>query len=197
MRVWWPGKHKARLHPQFFQGRYHGQRIFYILRARDAHRHEEHEIGIAQVKALGERPRLVRQVEQATRIAKQMVLTWGMSERLGPISYGPDGNRDMGFFVQSEREYSETTAEAIDAEIRRITDEAYGEAKQLIGENKSRLEGIATALLKYETLDADDVKLILDGGQLDKPTVGDLLAAEQAKSEDQEENTAQEQSVGG
>ena len=47
--------------------------------------------------------------------------------------------------------------------------------------NKDKLEQIAQALLKYETLDAEDVKLILEGGQLDKPTVGDLLAAEQAK----------------
>ena len=116
-------------------------------------------------------------IEQATRIAKQMVLTWGMSERLGPVSYGPDGTRDMGYFLQAEREYSESTAETIDAEIRRITDEAYAEAKLLIEENKARLEGIAKALLKYETLDADDVKLILAGGQLDKPTVSDLLAA--------------------
>ncbi len=120
-------------------------------------------------------------IEQATRIAKQMVLTWGMSDRLGPISYGQDGTRDMSFFVPNERDYSETTAEAIDAEIRRIMDEAYTGAKQLIEENKARLEGIATALLKYETLDADEVKLILAGGQLDKPTVSDLLAAEQAK----------------
>jgi cell division protease FtsH len=105
-----------------------------------------------------------------------------VSDRLGPVSYGPDGTRDMGFLMQAEREYSETTAEAIDAEIRRILDEAYAEARQLIEDNKARLEGIATALLKYETLDADDVKLILAGGQLDKPTVGDLLAAEQAKS---------------
>lgn len=121
-------------------------------------------------------------IEQATRIAKQMVLTWGMSDRLGPVSYGPDGTRDMGYFLQAEREYSESTAETIDAEIRRITDEAYAEAKLLIEENKARLEGIAKALLKYETLDADDVKLILAGGQLDKPTVSDLLAAEQAKN---------------
>jgi cell division protease FtsH len=121
-------------------------------------------------------------IEQATRIAKQMVLTWGMSDRLGPISYGPDGTRDMGFYLQAEREYSETTAQAIDAEIRRIMDLAYAEAKQLFDENQALLEGIATALLKYETLDADDVKLILAGGQLDKPTVGDLLAAEQARS---------------
>jgi cell division protease FtsH len=123
-------------------------------------------------------------IEQATRIAKQMVLIWGMSDQLGPISYGPDmAARDMSFFVQPEREYSEKTAEAIDTEVKRIMGEAYEGAKAIIEQNKDRLERIARALLKYETLDADDVKHILDGGELDKPTVGDLLAGEQAKRE--------------
>ena len=122
-------------------------------------------------------------IEQATRIAKQMVLTWGMSDQLGPISYGPDlvGGKDLSYFVQPEREYSEKTAESVDSEVKRIMDQAYQEAKHLIEQNKDALERIARALLKYETLDADDVKLILEGGELDKPTVGDLLAAEQAK----------------
>jgi cell division protease FtsH len=82
-----------------------------------------------------------------------------------------------------EKEYSERTAEAIDGEIKKVTDEAYTKAKELIEANKDRLENIAKALLKYETLDAGEVKLILDGGLLDKPTVADLLAVEQAKSE--------------
>jgi cell division protease FtsH len=137
-------------------------------------------------------------IEQATKIARQMVLTWGMSDHLGPISYGPDlGVKDLTYLMPTEREYSEKTAEQIDAEVKRIMEEAYKQARQLIEDNRDRLERIAQALLKYETLDADDVKLILDGGQLDKPTVGDLLAAEQAKSEDQEGNKTQEQSVGG
>ena len=123
-------------------------------------------------------------IEQATKISKQMVLTWGMSDQLGPISYGPDlAGRDLSFVVQTEREYSEKTAESIDSEVKRIMEEAYREARRLIDENRETLERIARALLKYETLDADDVKLILEGGELDKPTVGDLLAAEQAKSE--------------
>ena len=124
-------------------------------------------------------------IEQATRIAKQMVLTWGMSDSLGPISYSTDnGMKDLAFMMPPEREYSEKTAEAIDAEVNRIVLEAYEKARQVIADNKERLEGIAKALLKYETLDAEDVKLILGGGQLDKPTVGDLLAAEQAKGKD-------------
>jgi cell division protease FtsH len=123
-------------------------------------------------------------IEQATKVARQMVLTWGMSNQLGLISYGPDsGAKDLIYMLPTEKEYSEKTAEEIDQEVKRITSEAYKLAKELIGANKDKLKRIATALLKYETLDADDVELILQGGQLDKPTVGDLLAAEQAKSE--------------
>jgi len=123
-------------------------------------------------------------IEQATKIAKQMVLTWGMSDQLGPISYVPDlGIKDFTYVVQTEKEYSEKTAEAIDNEVKRITDETYKKAKEIIQANKDKLERIAKALLKYETLSADDVKLIIEGGELDKPTVGDLLAAEQKKTE--------------
>ncbi len=123
-------------------------------------------------------------IQQATKIARQMILTWGMSELLGLISYGPDaGLGDMIYFMPGEKEYSERTAEAIDSEVKKIAEEAYKKAKTLIEANKDKLERVAKALLKYETLDADDVNLILEGGELDKPTVSDLLAAEQAKSE--------------
>jgi len=123
-------------------------------------------------------------IQQATNIAKQMILTWGMSNELGLISYGPDlAVKDAVYMLPGEKEYSEKTAEAIDSEVKKITEEAYQKAKELIEANKDKLEKIAKALLKYETLDADDVKLILEGGQLDKPTVADLLAAEQAKGE--------------
>ncbi|MHC4738026.1 MAG: ATP-dependent zinc metalloprotease FtsH [Planctomycetota bacterium] len=124
-------------------------------------------------------------IQQATRIAKQMVLTWGMSEQLGPISYGPEGGlTDQMYLMPGEKEYSESTAEEIDKEVKRITDQTYKKAKELIEANKDKLDRIAKALLKYETLDANDVKSILDGGELDKPTVIDLLAKEQAKSEE-------------
>ena len=122
-------------------------------------------------------------IMQATNIAKQMILTWGMSELLGPISYGADlGVKEAVYAMPVEREYSEKTAEAIDGEVKRLTDEAHAKARELIEANRDKLQGIAKALLKYETLDAEEVKLILDGGVLDKPTVADLLAAEQAKS---------------
>ena len=121
-------------------------------------------------------------IQQATKIARQMVLTWGMSDELGPISYAPDmGIKDQVYIMPGEKDYSDRTAETIDSEVKKITDDAYKQARQLIQANKDKLERIAAALLKYETLDADDVKLIFEGGELDKPTVADLLAAEQAK----------------
>ena len=123
-------------------------------------------------------------IQQATNIAKQMVLTWGMSDELGLISYGPDlGIKDAVYMAPPEKEYSEKTAEAIDREVKRITVEAYTKARELIEANKDKLSNVAAALLKYETLDSDEVTLIMEGGILDKPTVTDLLATEQAKSE--------------
>ncbi len=135
-------------------------------------------------------------IQQATNIAKQMVLAWGMSNELGLINYGQDTSlKDMVYLMPTEKEYSEKTAEAIDIEVKIITNEAYKKAKELIEENKDKLEQIAQALLKYETLDADDVTLILEGGSLDKPTVADLLAAEQAKSQQSKPEQQQEQST--
>jgi cell division protease FtsH len=133
-------------------------------------------------------------IQQATAIAKQMILTWGMSEKLGPISYESDsGIRDMMYIMPGEREYSEKTAEEIDGEVRRLTDQAYKKSKELIEANKDKLDKIAKTLLKYETLDAEEVKLILAGGELDKPTVSDLLAAEQAKGKQPDSEQKEEQ----
>jgi len=130
-------------------------------------------------------------IQQATNIAKQMVLTWGMSDELGLISYSPDlAVKDLVYIMPGEKEYSDKTAETIDREVKRITGESHKKAKELIEANKDKLDQIAKALLKYETLDADDVNLILAGGQLEKPTVADLLAAEQAR--DKQQNPGQD-----
>ena len=124
-------------------------------------------------------------IQRATEITRQMVLVWGMSEKLGLINYGPEMHPNDTFYVMpGEKEYSESTAQLIDEEIKRITKQAYEDAKKVIMDNKDNLEHIAKALLKYETLDAADVKIILQGGDLKKPTVADLLAAEQKKTED-------------
>ncbi|MBL7214100.1 MAG: ATP-dependent zinc metalloprotease FtsH [Phycisphaerae bacterium] len=118
-------------------------------------------------------------IKQATIIAREMVTEWGMGEELGPIKYSPDMGIEAYYGMGPE--YSQKTAEAIDREIKKLIDEAYAKVQSLIKANKDKMESLTQALLKYETLDADDVKVILDGGTLDKPTVADLLKAEQDK----------------
>ncbi len=132
-------------------------------------------------------------IQQATNIAREMVTSWGMSDELGLINYSPDsGSMNSVYAMPGEKEYSDKTAEEIDNEVKKITNEALKKARALIEENKDNVEKIAQALLKYETLDAEDVKIILEGGTLTKPTVGDLLAAEQAKTEEPEQKKQQD-----
>ncbi len=121
-------------------------------------------------------------IKQATAIAREMVMNWGMGEELGPIKYAPDLGPESYFGIGPE--YSQKTAEAIDREVKRFIDEAYTKVRDLIEANKDKVEALAQALLKYETLDAEDVKLILSGQSLRKPTVSDLLQREQNKRHD-------------
>lgn len=119
-------------------------------------------------------------IKQATMIAREMVTEWGMGEELGPIKYSQDPS-EMYFSTGSE--YSQKTAEMIDREIKRLIDEAYSKVTDLIEANRDKMQALTDALLKYETLDLEDVKIILEGGSLAKPTVADLLRAEQAKAQ--------------
>ena len=121
-------------------------------------------------------------IKQATGIAKEMVLAWGMGAELGPINYDTDYNHDA-YFIGTGPEYSQKTAELIDKEVDGLIKEAYSVAEKLIGENKDQLDRIAKALIKYETLDSSDVDLIIQGGELNKLTVAELLTAEQAKND--------------
>jgi cell division protease FtsH len=116
-------------------------------------------------------------IRQSTEIARRMVLEWGMSDEVGFIYLGED---DRGPFwgLPGAREYSEKTAQTIDAEVKRIVDTAYRETRELIETNRQKLDAIAQALLKYETLDGDEVRKIIRGEPLDRPTVADLLDAE-------------------
>lgn len=121
-------------------------------------------------------------IMQATGMAKEMVLNWGMGKELGPINYGKEPGAEM-YFPGTRPDYSEKTSQIIDDEVKKLIDEAYSLARKLIEENKDELDKLAKALLKYETLDVEDVKIIMEGGMLDKPTVTELLAAEQEKKE--------------
>jgi cell division protease FtsH len=118
-------------------------------------------------------------IRQATNLARRMIRDWGMSKRLGFVFYGEDENKPnaLGEFGGG-REYSEETAKAIDEEIKKLIDDLYIETHRMIEENKDRLDAIAKALLKYETLDGSDVDQIMKGGSLAKPTMSDLIEKE-------------------
>ena len=117
-------------------------------------------------------------IQQATQFARHMILEWGMSERLGFVYYGGSESRDV--FI-AEREYSEDTARIIDEEIKRLIDEAYADAERLLGKEWDNVAAVAEALLKYETLQGEEVQRLIRGERLDKPTVAELLEAEAAK----------------
>ena len=80
------------------------------------------------------------------------------------------------------KEYSDSTAEIIDQEIKAIIDRAYADTKELLKANSDKLERLSVALLKYETLSGEEVRQIVEGKVLDKPTVDELLDAEKAKT---------------
>ncbi|MBS3733382.1 MAG: ATP-dependent zinc metalloprotease FtsH [Phycisphaerae bacterium] len=117
---------------------------------------------------------------QATEIAKKMVLDWGMSDRVGPINYD-NGRQQAAYWPPQGKQYSERTAELVDEEIKAIIDEAYAATRKTLEDHADNLETLAEALMRYETLSAEEVQRICDGEPLDKPTVSDLLDAEQAK----------------
>ena len=109
-------------------------------------------------------------IKQMTRLARKMVCEWGMSERLGMVEYGEHEDhiflaRDMN----KSHNYSESTAQEIDREVRRLVDEAYARAKDLIMSNRDKIEIIANALLEFETLSGDQVKDIVKTGKMSNP----------------------------
>ena len=110
-------------------------------------------------------------IQQATNLAKAMVMHWGMSEKLGNVLYGEAQEFVfLGRDMMRGKEYSEATAQEIDAEVKRITDEAYATAKKLIEANRDKLEIIANGLLEYETLDGVQVAEIVNSGTFIPPT---------------------------
>jgi cell division protease FtsH len=118
-------------------------------------------------------------IQMVTQYARHMILEWGMSERLGFVNYAGSDTRET--FIP-EKEYSDETAKLIDDEIRRLIDEAFRDAKAMIDANWDKVDQVAQALLKYETLQGDEVRRIMNGERLDKPTVAELLSQEAAKT---------------
>ena len=110
-------------------------------------------------------------IRQATSLARKMVCEWGMSS-LGMISFAEGGEHVfLARDLSRPREYSEATAQQIDAEVKRIIDEAYARAQRKLDERRAAVEVLAKALLEYETLDASHVKEILEHGEIKNPPI--------------------------
>ena len=109
-------------------------------------------------------------IKMATNMARKMVCEWGMSENLGMVEYG--SNEEHVFLARdmsSSRGYSEDTAQKIDLEVKKLIDDAYEKARQILVENRDKLDAIAKALLEFETLGAVHIKQIMETGRLEDP----------------------------
>jgi cell division protease FtsH len=105
-------------------------------------------------------------IERATDMARKMVCEWGMSD-LGPLTFGKKEEQIfLGREISQHRDYSEDTAIKIDQEVRKLVSTGYATARQLLMDNRETLEKIARALIEREVLDANEIKLLVDGQEL-------------------------------
>ncbi len=106
-------------------------------------------------------------IERATELARKMVCSWGMSDKLGPLTFGKKTEEIfLGREIAQHRDYSEKTAMAIDEEVRGIVEHSYANAEEILQGNLDKLHNLATALLEHEILDSDDIDIILRGEKL-------------------------------
>ena len=114
-------------------------------------------------------------IKQASRIVRSMVMEYGMSNVLGPVSYGEGSDHQvfLGRDFNNQRNYSEEVASEIDKEVRRITEDAYASCRTIIRENRDKLELIAQALIERETLTAKELEELLDTGKITDPPEDD------------------------
>lgn len=111
-------------------------------------------------------------LERATKLARQMVTRWGMSDKLGPRTFG---RREelvfLGREISEQRDYSEKVAEEIDEEVRRIVDEAHDTARRILTENEAKLRQMARYLMEHETVEGNDLKALFDAPPDQDPVI--------------------------
>ncbi|MEW5704977.1 MAG: ATP-dependent zinc metalloprotease FtsH [Pseudomonadota bacterium] len=117
-------------------------------------------------------------IAMATRIARRMVTEWGMSDKLGPLTYQANEQElFLGHAVTQQQHISESTAELIDSEIREIVETALALARKIITEKRDQLEILAKGLLEYETLTGAEIQTLLRGEPIHRPTDDDEAEA--------------------
>jgi len=108
-------------------------------------------------------------IERATELARKMVCEWGMSDKLGPVTFGKKEEEIfLGREIAQHRDFSEKTAQEIDAEVRRIISEAEDKVENLLSGSMDKLHRLAEALLEREILDGEEIDLLLAGKTLPK-----------------------------
>jgi cell division protease FtsH len=122
--------------------------------------------------------------EKATALARRMVTQYGMSDDLGPIQYGRGAHqvflgRDFG----DDRNYSEEVASKIDSEVRKIIESCYEDGRKILKDNWAKLERMVASLLEYETVEAEEVKAIIEGRPFDRHDGGSGTAVVTAESD--------------
>ncbi|TIH19904.1 ATP-dependent metallopeptidase FtsH/Yme1/Tma family protein [Marinifilum sp. JC120] len=106
-------------------------------------------------------------IERATKMARSMVCQWGMSEKLGPMTFGESQDQVfLGKELVQHKDFSEDTSRLIDSEVRRIIDTAYETANKLLSENEDILHLLSDALLDRETITGADIDTLMEGGEL-------------------------------
>ncbi len=118
-------------------------------------------------------------IQMATNLARAMVTEWGMSDKLGPVSYASNQDNYLGIAAGRNTNISEETSKLIDAEIKQLISNAYDEAKAILTEHRQDLDTLAQALMEYETLTGSEIKDILAGKKLERseqiPVAADKL----------------------
>ncbi|MBW4332047.1 ATP-dependent zinc metalloprotease FtsH [Stakelama sp. CBK3Z-3] len=111
-------------------------------------------------------------IQYATKLARDMVTKWGMSDKLGPLMYS-EGEEEvfLGYSRQQNSSMSDETAKAIDSEIRRIVEQGYDRAKDVLNEHIDQLHTLAGAMLDYETLSGDEIKRLIAGEDIGRDVI--------------------------
>ena len=121
-------------------------------------------------------------IRMATDMARRMVTEWGMSDKLGFLAYNADEQEVfLGRSVAQQKNVADSTASIIDSEIRRIVDDAYSEATKILKKHNDQLERLAQGLLEYETLNGEEIRIIVEGGTLSRPDPSDDIDTPRTK----------------
>jgi len=137
-------------------------------------------------------------IERATEIARNMVTKWGLSERLGPLTYSEDdGEVFLGHSVTQRKQVSDDTAHAIDEEVRRIVDGNYETARTVLEENVDKLHAMAKALIKYETIGDTQIKDIMEGREPQPPEDWDETPGSESDASSSKPESEATGSIGG